>query len=160
MKRTLAIVLFVLIGFAVLAQEPLVSRSTKSYLIADFTPKDTAFLKEKCLQAGLDLGISVLANRIPTASKFVAPKPSKHLLKQGTLQLQLPMDEKQTEFAVYHSDLFDIPSSINVLQIDEELITYRTMEITGKTHLSYHSTQGESSTTPNAHNKHGVGDNL
>jgi hypothetical protein len=148
--------LFVLIGFAVLAQEPFVSRSTKSYLIADFTPKDTAFLKEKCLQAGLDLGISVLANRIPTDSKFVAPKPSKHLLKQGTLHLQLPMDEKQTEFAVYHSDLFDIPSSINVLQIDEELITYRTMETTGNIHLLYHCTRGAFGTKAKAHSKNAV----
>ena len=87
MKRTLAIVLFVLIGFAVLAQEPLVSRSTKSYLIADYNPKDTAFLKEKCRQAGLDLGLSVLANRLSTNSKYVTPKPSEHILIQGKLHL-------------------------------------------------------------------------
>ena len=124
MKRILAIVLLLLCGIVSFAQDPLwLPKITKSYLIADYNPKDTAFLKEKCRQAGLDLGISVIANRIPADSKLVTPKPSKHLLKQGVLQLQLPVDDKQTEFAVYYSELFDHPSFINVLQIDDELIT-------------------------------------
>lgn len=156
MKRNLAIVLLLLCGLVSSAQEPLVPRSTKSYLIANFNPKDTAFLKEKCRQAGLDLGLSVLANRIPTDSKLIAPKPSKHLLKQGILKLQLPMDEQQTEFAVYHSELFSQPSSINVLQIDDELITYRTMETSGNIHLLYQCTRGAFGTKKSAHAKNAV----
>ena len=153
MKRMLAIVLFMLFGGVSLAQEPLVSRSTKSYLIFDGNPNDTAFLKEKCRQAGLDLGLSVLANRIPTDSKFVMSKPSEHLLKQGTLHLQLPIDDSQTEFAVYHSSLFDQPASINVLQIDEELITYRTTEKSGNIHLFYNCVRGAFGTKRSAHAK-------
>ena len=128
-------------------------RSTKSYLIVDYNPKDTTFLKEKCRQAGLDMGISVWANRIPTDSKLVTPRPSEHLLKQGILHLQLPMDEHQDEFAVYHSDLFDTPSNINVLQIEDELITYRTMETTGNIHLLYHCVRGAFGTKAKAHSK-------
>lgn len=153
MKKTLAIGFLLICSALSFAQEPLVRRSTKSYLIADYNTKDTAFLKEKCRQAGLDLGFSVLANRIPTDSKFVGPKPSKHLLKQGVLQLQLPMNETQDEFAVYHSELFDIPSSINVLQIDDELITYRTMETSGNIHLLYQCTRGAFGTKKSAHSK-------
>ena len=156
MKRTLAIVLLLLGGLVSFAQEDSLSfpwRSTKSYLIADGTEKDTAFLKEKCRQAGLDLGLSVLANRIPTDSKLVAPKPSEHLLKQGVLRLQLPMNETQDEFAVYHSELFDQPATINVLQIDDELITYRTMETTGNVHLLYHCVRGAFGTKATAHPK-------
>ena len=119
MKRVLSIVLFLLSAMISFAQDSLclpdITRSTKSYLIADDNPKDTAYLKGKCRQAGLDLGLSVLANRISTNNKLVTPKPSEHLLKQGVLQLQLPIDEKQTEFAVYHSELFKKPSNINVL---------------------------------------------
>jgi hypothetical protein len=157
MKRTLTIVLLLLSGMVSFAQETdsvFVSlRSTKSYLITDYTEKDTAFLKAKCRQAGLDLGLSVVANRIPTDSKLVSPKPSKHLLKQGVLQLQLPMNERQDEFAVYHSELFDTPSSINVLQIGDELITYRTMETTGNIHLLYHCVRGAFGTRKSAHPK-------
>lgn len=156
MKRMLAIVLFMLFGGVSFAQEPLVSRSTKSYLITDGNTKETAFLKEKCRQAGLDLGLSVVANRIPTDSKLVAPKPSEHLLKQGVLHLQLPMDEKQTEFAVYRSELFDQPATINVLQIDDELITYRTTEQSGNIHLFYNCVRGAFGTKKSAHAKNAI----
>ncbi len=157
MKRVLAIVCLLLSAVFTFAQDascpPNITRSTKSYLIADGNPKDTAFLKEKCRQAGLDLGLSVLANRIQTHSKLVTPKPSEHLLKQGVLQLQLPIDEKQTEFAVYHSNLFDIPSSINVLQIEDELVTYRSTEAVGNIHLFYGCVRGAFGTKKAAHNK-------
>lgn len=161
MRRSLAIVLLLLCGTASFAQVwedslPTPMRSTKSYLMVDPAEKDTAFLKEKSRQAGLDLGLSVLANRIPTNSKYVSPKPSVHLLKQGTLQLQLPMNDSQDEFAVYSSELFDIPSSINVLQVDDELITYRTTEKTGNIHLLYHCTRGAFGTKKAAHSKDAI----
>ena len=157
MKRVLVIVCLLLSAVVTFAQDPLcpsnISRSTKSYLIANDNPKDTAFLKEKCRQAGLDLGLQVLANRIPTDSKLVTPKPSKHLLKQGTLQLQLPINETQTEFAVYHSELFSVPATINVLQIDDELVTYRSTEEVGNIHLFYGCVRGAFGTRRSAHAK-------
>lgn len=161
MKRLLAIVLLLLCGAVTFAQDEvgstsLPTRSSKSYIIVDAAEKDTAFLKEKCRQAGLDIGLSVLANRIPTDSKLVTSKPSEHLLKQGVLHLQLPMDEQQDEFAVYHSELFDIPSSINVLQIDDELITYRTTEVSGNIHLFYHCVRGAFGTKAKAHSKDAI----
>ena len=145
MKRVVTIVLLLLFGTASFAQDPLcppdISRSTKSYLIADGNPKDTAYLKGKCRQAGLDLGLQVLVNRIPTDSKLVTPKPSKHLLKQGTLQLQLPINETQTEFAVYHSELFSV------------LVTYRSTEEVGNIHLFYGCVRGAFGTRRSAHAK-------
>ena len=160
MKRTLAFVLLLAIAKATLAQESdslsVPARSTKSYLIADPTEKNTDFLKEKCQQANLFLGLPVLANRIPTDSKLVTPRPSKHLLKQGILQLQLPLNETQNEFAVYHSDLFSTPSTINVLQVDDELITFRTMETTGNIHLLYHCVRGAYGTRKSAHSKNAL----
>ena len=157
MKKTLAIVCLLLSAVFSFAQEPSIHpnipKSTKSYLIADGNTKDTAFLKEKCRQAGLDLGISVLANRIPTTSRLVTPKPSEHLLKQGILHLQLPIDDSQTEFAVYHSELFDQPAHINVLQIDDELVTYRSTESVGDIHLFYGCVRGAFGTRKSAHSK-------
>ncbi len=156
MKRILTIVCLLLSATISFAQEPLVPRSTKSYLLADGNAKHEAYLREKARQAGLDLGITVLANRIPTSSKLVGPKPSKHLLKQGLLQLQLPIDDKQTEFAVHHSELFDIPATINVLQIDDELVTYRSVEKVGEIHLFYHCVRGAFGTRRVAHGKNAV----
>ena len=156
MKRIFAIVCLLLCAVFCMAQEPLVPRSTKSYLITDGNPKDTAYLKEKSHQAGLDLGLSVLANRVPTNSKLVTPKPSEHLLKQGELHLQLPIDDTQTEFAVYQSELFDIPSTINVLQIDNELVTYRSAEKVGSIQLFYHCVRGAFGTKKASHGKDAV----
>ena len=153
MKRNFAIVLCLFFGVLAFAQEPLATKSTKSYLITDYNPKDTDFLKEKCHQAGLDMGMSVLANRIPTNSKHVSPKPSKHLLKQGVLSLQSALDDNQTVFAVYYSDLLEHPSSINVLQIEDELIVYRTTEAHVSFHILYHCTRGAFGTKPSAHPK-------
>ena len=157
MKNTLAIVLLLLYGVVSLAQAPScppdITRSTKSYLIADYDAKDAAFLKEKCRQAGLDLGFSVLANRIPTNSHLVSPTPSEHLLSQGVLQLQLPIDNTQTEFAVYHTELFSLPSAINVLRIDDELVIYQSTEKTGDINLFYHCTRGAFGTKATAHGK-------
>lgn len=153
MKRKLAIVLSLMCGMVSLAQETFVEKSTKSCLIADYNPKETVFLKEKCRQAGLDLGLSVLANRVPTNSKHVSPKPSKHLLKQGVLELQSALDDNQTVFAVYRSELLEKPSSINVLQIEDELVVYRTTEASVSFHILYHCTRGAFGTKATAHPK-------
>lgn len=157
MRRALSIVLFVVFVTASFAQDTLcpsaVARRTKSYLIADCSPNDTSFLKEQGRQAGLDLGIAVLANRIPTDSKLVTPKPSEKLLKKGISALQLPIDDKQTEFAVYHSEFFNQPAYINVMQIGEELITYRTTEKVGDINLFYGCIRGAYGTRKSAHPK-------
>ena len=99
------------------------------------------------------MSLAVVANRIPTDSKLVAPKPSPHLLKQSVSGLQLPMNETQDEFAVYRTELFDQPANINVLQIDDELITYRTMEAFGEVLFLYHCTRGAFGTRKSAHAK-------
>lgn len=145
MRKIITTVCLLLCGAFAFAQ--------KSYLIIDGTTQNIGYLKEKSEQAGLDLGYTVLANRIPTDSKWVGPHPSKHLLKQGILHLQLSIDDNQTDFAVYHSELFKQPSNINVLQIEDELIVYRTMETTGNIHLLYRCTRGAFGTKRSAHSK-------
>ena len=156
MKKSVTIICLLLCGVLSFAQDPFISRNTKSYLIAEYNPKDTSFLQEKCRQAGLDLGISVLANRIPTNSRLVSPKPSPHLLKQGTLQLQSSIDDNQIEIAVYLSPLFDQPQNINVIQIDDELIVYRTTEASTFFHLLHHCKRGAFGTKATSHAKNAV----
>ena len=156
MKRTLAILVLLFSGLLSQAQDTLPLRNSKSYLIVKEGEKDSAYLAEKCRQAGLDMGIEVLANRIPTNSKLVSPRPSEHLLRQGALRLLLPLDEKDTEFAVYRSELFDQPATINVLLIDDELITYRSTEPSTHIHMFYNCTRGAFGTKKSAHSKDAV----
>lgn len=123
--------------------------STKSYLCNEYAAKDAEFVAQKCRQAGLDLCQTVWANRIPanTSVNF------DDLLKQGELELQLPIDATQTEFAVYHSGLFNKPAHLNVLLIDDELIEYRSTEAIGNVHVFYSCTRGAFSTKKAAHKK-------
>ena len=123
--------------------------STKSYLCNEYAAKDAAFVAQKCHQAGLDFCHEVWANRIPAN----APINPDDLLKQGELELQLPIDATQTEFAVYHSGLFGKPAHLNVLIIDDELITYRSTEAIGNIHVFYCCTRGAFGTKKAAHKK-------
>jgi hypothetical protein len=123
--------------------------ATQSYLCNEYDAKDAAFVSKKCLQAGLDLGRTVQANRIPA----VAPLNTDNLLIQGELKLQLPLDATQTEFAVYHSDLFNQHAYLNVLLIDEELVTYRSQEAIGDIHVFYGCTRGAFGTKKVAHKR-------
>ena len=127
--------------------------SSRSYFINDFDKKDASFVQEKCRQAGMYQGLSVLANRIPTNDKMVSPKPSEHLLRQGTLNLLLPLDDTQTEFGVYYSSLFDLPASINALQIGDEIVTYLSTEPTKHSHIFYKCTRGAYGTKKTAHER-------
>lgn len=121
--------------------------SSKSYLCNETSTKDASYVAEKCRQAGLDLGSTVWANRIPANKSLYFDD----ILKQGELKLQLPLDATQTEFAVYHSDLFNQPAHLNTLLIDDELITYRSTESVGNIHIFYCCTRGAFGTKATAH---------
>ncbi len=123
--------------------------STRSYLCNEYDAKDFKYVSEKSRQAGLDLGRQVWANRIPTTP----PLNLDDLLIQGELELQLPIDASQEEFAVYQSGLFDKPANLNVLLIGEELITYRSTETVGNIQLFYCCTRGAFGTKKAAHKK-------
>ena len=123
--------------------------STKSYLCNETSAKDANYVAEKCRQAGLDLGSTVWANRIPANKSLYFDD----LMKQGQLELQLPLDATQTEFAVYHSDLFNIPAHLNALLIDDELVTYRSTEAVGNIHIFYCCTRGAFGTKAVPHQK-------
>lgn len=129
------------------------NEATKSYLINDYTDKDAAFVQKKCHQGGLDMSHPVFANRIATNSSYVTPKPSKHLLRQGILRLHLGIAADQTHFAVYNSPLFDRPVHINIIQIGNELISYRTSELSGDIRLLYDCTRGIFGTKKTAHSE-------
>lgn len=123
----------------------------------DFVKKgrdeDVKKLVEKAESQGIHVGIHTLTNFTTTNDSYVSPKPSEHLLKQGTIRLQESIDEKQVDFAVYHSDLFARPMTLNLLQIDDELISYRTTEAAGNIHLLHSCTRGAYGTKKSAHSK-------
>ena len=86
---------------------------------------------EKAAKRGIKMGVHTLTNFITTNDAYVTPVPSKHLLKQGQVQVEGALDASQTELRVRKSELFEVPLTLNTLQIGDELITYGTHEEEG-----------------------------
>ncbi|MGN0229980.1 MAG: hypothetical protein ACI4BH_09250 [Muribaculaceae bacterium] len=99
----------------------------------DFAPEGDKSVKamvDKAQARGIGMGVHTLSNFITTNDAYVSPLPSRHLLKQGILKLQSDISAEQTEIAIEKTNLFEVPMSINTLQIDDELIQYGKVEET------------------------------
>ena len=102
---------------------------------ASFSSDGDAGVKRMVEQAadqGIGIGVHTLSNFITTKDPYVAPVLSKHLLKQGVLRLKQPLTADQTDLLIEPSDLFEVPLSLNGLQIDDELIQYTKVEPTAE----------------------------
>ena len=108
---------------------------------------------EKAEARGIKMGVHTLTNFITTNDAYVMPVPSAHLLKQGTLALTEDIDAGQTELKIQKSDLFEVPLTLNALQIGQELITFGTYEAAGSEILLKNCIRGAFGTTANAHKK-------
>lgn len=106
---------------------------------------------EKSKARGVGMGIHTLSNFLTTNDPYVTPVPSKHLLKQGILEMQEDIDAVQTEIRIKQSDLFAMPMTLNALHVDDELITYGNAETKGDEMLLTGCTRGAFGTKASAH---------
>ncbi|MDD2205341.1 MAG: hypothetical protein PHU62_05870 [Bacteroidales bacterium] len=83
---------------------------------------------ERAAQQGINIGVHTLSNFITTNDAYVTPVPSKHLLKQGELQLINNINKNQTAIEIAPSELFAMPVTLNALQIEDELIQFENYE--------------------------------
>lgn len=88
-------------------------------------------LAESASKKGIKLGVHTLSNFLTTNDPYATPIPVQHLLKQGVLSLTGSMDDTQTTLEVAASNLFDVPVTLNALQIGNELITFGKFEKNG-----------------------------
>ncbi|MBO9620551.1 MAG: hypothetical protein J7539_16120 [Niabella sp.] len=110
-------------------------------------------LVEKASAKGIKIGVHTLSNFLTPNDAYVTPAPSKHLLKQGQLNLVGNMDTTQTIIEVRASDLFKVPATLNALQIGSELITFGAVEKNGDHIRLTGCTRGAFSTQKAAHDK-------
>ncbi|NJI73945.1 hypothetical protein HCX49_12095 [Sphingobacterium kitahiroshimense] len=85
-------------------------------------------LVDKAKAKGIRIGVHTLTNFLTTNDAYVTPIPSKHLLKQGELKLLHNLNADQQEIEIQVSGLFEMPLSLNAMQIDDELITFGKVE--------------------------------
>ncbi|SKB65579.1 hypothetical protein SAMN05660226_02553 [Parapedobacter luteus] len=110
-------------------------------------------LVDRAKARDIHVGVHTLTNFLTTNDPYVTPVPSKKLLKQGELTLTHDLDETQTELEIMHSDLFDMPLSLNALQIDDELITFGKVTQAGDRIKLTGCTRGAFGTQKAAHTK-------
>lgn len=123
---------------------------------SSFVKNDDASVKvlvDKAKTQGISVGIHTLSNFMTTNDKFVTPIPSKHLLKQTILTLTDDIDATQTDFSIKKSTVFSIPSTLNAMQIEDEIITFGTTEESNDIISLKNCKRGAFGTTAAAHNK-------
>lgn len=110
-------------------------------------------LVERASKKGIKIGVHTLSNFLTTNDAYVTPAPGKNLLKQGQLSLTGSMDDTQTTLEVAASGLFDVPLTLNALQIGNELITFGKFEKNGDRVTLTGCTRGAFGTKKAAHEK-------
>lgn len=108
---------------------------------------------EKINRQGIDLGVHTLSNFLTPNDSYVTPVPSKHLLKQGELTLLSDLDDKQTTVEIAKSALFEMPLTLNALQIGDELITFGKVDVAGDRMSLTGCTRGAFRTQKSTHKK-------
>lgn len=85
-------------------------------------------LQAKAADKGIQLGAQVSVGRVSTTSHLVAPIPSNHLIKEDSLFLTEALDDKQEAFCIEDAENLRQASTWNILQIDDELILFNSIE--------------------------------
>lgn len=104
-------------------------------------------------EQGIKIGVHTLSNFMTTNDAYVTPVPSRHLLKQGALTLTGDLTAAQKEIVIQKSGLFSIPMTLNAMQVDNELITYGTVEEQGDKMILKNCVRGAFGTKATAHVK-------
>ena len=102
---------------------------------------------------GIHLGIYIQADAISVNDAFFSPRYYKQLRPQGEVSLFDDISLEQPDMAIYRTAVLDVPSSLNLLLIDDEMIVYGTMEPASDLMLLHQLKRGAYGTKVAAHRK-------
>lgn len=113
--------------------------------------KAVARMTMKAEAAGVHLGLLVQPNVISENDPYFAPRYSKHFLREGKLKLYSDLAENEIDIALHYTEVIQGVSSLNLILVENELISYGTIERAGDLLLLHHCTRGACGTIASAH---------
>ena len=102
-------------------------------------------------EAGVHLGVWVQENAIDTDDSYFSPEYYKQYRKGGRLELYDAISADETTIAIRRTEVMNTSSTLNLILIDDELISYATMEGSGDLTLIHRCTRGAYGTKAVAH---------
>ena len=106
---------------------------------------------EAAEEAKVHLGVWVQENAIDTDDSFFSPEYYKQYRKGGRLELYDALSADETTIAMRRTDVLNTSSTLNLIMIDDEVISYATMEGSGDLTLIHRCTRGALGTRATTH---------
>lgn len=113
--------------------------------------KAVARMVQKAEEAGVHLGVMVQPEAISENDPYFSPKYSKHFLKEGKVELFSDITAEDCDLVLRRTDVIKGVSSLNLILVDNELISYGTIELAGDLLLLHRCTRGACDTRKAPH---------
>lgn len=100
-------------------------------LRSDQFPQGDKSMEECCRKAkaqGIELGVHTLTSFTTTNDSYVTPTPHPSLAKYGSRSLTVGISPEDTELPVADTALYEIMTSLQTVQVDQELIIYQKVQ--------------------------------
>jgi hypothetical protein len=113
--------------------------------------KAVARMVQKAEAAGIHLGLLVHPNVISENDAYFTPKYIKHFLREGPVELFSEFDGDERDIAIRYTEVVEGVSSLNLILVENELISYGTVERAGDLLLLHRCTRGAYGTRATSH---------
>lgn len=120
----------------------------------DFAPegdRSVAQLVERAQERGVQLGIFAQTDAISLNDPYFSPRYYARLRRAGQVTLFHDIDAEQGAFAVDLNEVFNQPSTLNLLLVEGEMIAYGTMEPAQESVILYRCARGAYGTVASDH---------
>lgn len=115
--------------------------------------RSVARMVQKALESGAQLGLLVHEDAISLNDSYFSPRYFKQLRKTGPVQLFSKVAAEQRDLVIYHTEELDQPSTLNLILIGKEMISYGTMEPSGDMLFLHRCSRGLHGTKDVEHEK-------
>lgn len=113
--------------------------------------KQVARMAQKAEEHGVHLGLLVQPDAISENDAYCSSKFCKQFLREGHVELFSDLEADECDIALRYTNVIQGVSSLNLILIDNELISYGTIERAGDLLLLHHCTRGAYGTRATSH---------